>query len=96
MLELIGNPDATTIARIAHGADLGLAEWIKDRKNRRLIPHRLEKVGYIPVRNDDRDDGLWKLNGKRQVVYAKSALSLRDRYKAAADIVKRAEAPAGQ
>ena len=79
VLELIGNPDATTIARIAHGADLELSEWIKDRKNRRLIPHRLEKVGYVPVRNDDRDDGLWKLNGKRQVVYAKSALSLRDR-----------------
>ena len=96
VLELIGNPDATTIARIAHGADLELSGWLKDRKNRRLIPHRLEKVGYIPVRNEYADDGLWKLNGKRQAVYAKSALSVRGRYEAAADMVKRAEAPAGQ
>jgi hypothetical protein len=27
-----------------------LAEWLTDRKNRRQIPYRLEKCGYIPVR----------------------------------------------
>jgi hypothetical protein len=51
-----------------------------------MIPHRLEKCGYVPVRNDGADDGLWKINNRRQVVYAKAGLSLRDRLKAASNL----------
>jgi hypothetical protein len=91
ILDTIGNPDATTILRIADAApDADLAGWIRDRKNRRVIPHRLEKVGYVPVRNDGADDGLWKVFGKRQVIYAKSALSTRDRFLAAKTLVEAA------
>jgi hypothetical protein len=43
----------------------------------------LEKCGYVPVRNDLADDGLWKVHGKRQAVYAKASLSLRDQLAAA-------------
>jgi hypothetical protein len=43
----------------------------------------MERCGYTPVLNDTAKDGLWKLNGVRQVVYAKSDLSLRDRHEAA-------------
>jgi hypothetical protein len=57
--------------------------WIRDRHNRRIIPHRLEKAGYVPVRNDTATDGLWKINGRRQVVYAKASLSLADQLRAA-------------
>jgi len=39
----------------------------------------MEDAGYVPVRNDTADDGLWKIGGKRQVVYARSDLSLHDR-----------------
>ena len=35
--------------------------WLQDRKNRRAIPHRFEQCGYAPVRNPDREDGLWKV-----------------------------------
>jgi hypothetical protein len=59
-----------------------------DRKNRRIIPHRLEKCGYVHVRNDGAKDGLWKINGARQVIYAKSTLSIRDRHTAADGLVK--------
>jgi hypothetical protein len=83
ILDMIGNPDATTILRIAKAADTELAAWIRERKNRRAIPHRLEKVGYVPVRNEYADDGLWKLSGKRQVIYAKNTLSPSDRLRAA-------------
>ena len=83
VIDLIGNPPATTILRIADASNADLSQWITDRKNRRVIPHRLEKVGYVPVRNEYADDGLWKLNGKRQVIYAKSALSISDRFRAA-------------
>jgi hypothetical protein len=93
ILDTIGNPDATTILRIAEAApDAELAGWIRDRKNRRVIPHRLEKVGYVPVRSEYADDGLWKLYGKRQAIYAKSTLSISDRLRAAKALVAAAQA----
>jgi hypothetical protein len=48
-----------------------------------MIPHRLESGGYVPVRNEGADDGLWKLHGARQVIYAKKTLSRRDQFAAA-------------
>jgi hypothetical protein len=52
----------------------------------RTIPYRLEQCGYLPVRNPSATDGLWKLNGKRQVIYAKAGLALREQLKAARTI----------
>jgi hypothetical protein len=79
VLEALGNPDVVTLAElIAAGAGSDAAEWLTDRKNRRAIPHRMERCGYTQVRNPDADDGRWNLQGKRQVVYAKAILSLRD------------------
>jgi hypothetical protein len=87
VLEKMGNPYATTLLRIADMATGEVQIWINDRKNRRAIPHRLERCGYVPVRNPDADDGLWKMHGKRQVIYAKAELSPRDQYAAAARLV---------
>jgi hypothetical protein len=70
-----------------------LADWLCDRKNRRKIPYRFAAVGYTPVRNEDADsDGLWKLYGKRQVIYAKTELTWAERLAAARDLVKAAAA----
>ena len=67
--ELVG-PDTATIADlIAVAAGAGdISEWLMARKNRRSIPHRLERCGYVPVRNPNAKDGLWKINGARQAV----------------------------
>jgi hypothetical protein len=80
VLDKMGNPDATTIEKIASMADGEIQFWIMDRKNRRQIPHRLEGCGYVPVRNEAAKDGLWKIRGARQVVYAKSSMTIRDRF----------------
>jgi hypothetical protein len=72
---IITRPKAVTIDMIAARAAQGTSEWLKDRKNRRIIPHRLENCGYEPVRNDSAADGLWKIHSKRQVVYALRDLS---------------------
>jgi Family of unknown function (DUF5906) len=85
-LELLGNPAATTLANIITAANAELGMWLRDRKNRRAIPHRLERCGYVPVRNDAAKDGLWKLQGSRSVIYARAELSLRDRLAAANDL----------
>jgi hypothetical protein len=77
---VIIRPEVVTIDQIAVVADAETAVWLRDRKNRRLIPHRLESCGYEPVRNDaDKSDGHWKIHGKRQAVYARNDLSIRDR-----------------
>jgi hypothetical protein len=87
ILDAMGNPEATTIIRmLGYSKDSDIIEWLKDRKNRRAIPHRLEKCGYVPVRNDTATSGLWVINGKRQVVYGRQDLSERDRNKAARNL----------
>jgi hypothetical protein len=87
LLESLGDPKAIALGRIQSMAEGDLATWINDRKNRRAIPHRLEKCGYTPVRNPDAPtDGLWKIVGKRQVVYAKADLSPHDQIAAAREL----------
>jgi hypothetical protein len=78
-------PAALTIPDIVrNGSAAGgdFLTWITDRRNRRAIPHRMEACGYVPVRND-RHEGRWVINGTRQLVYARSDLSIRDRILAA-------------
>jgi hypothetical protein len=84
VLDAMGNPDAVTIGQLASKAKGELMEWLADRKNRRVIPHRLEKCGYSSMRCETTKDGRWKLGGVWQVVYAKNSLSSAERYKAAA------------
>ncbi len=88
VLDMLGNPDATTLAEITKAATGEFFNWMQDRKNRRVIPHRLESCGYVPVRNDAAKDGLWVIKGKRQAIYTKADLSISDRIKAAGDLAK--------
>jgi hypothetical protein len=82
-LDRLGYPDAVTLAQIQTTATDSFANWLSDRKNRRVIPHRLEQCGYAPVRNPTADDGLWKIRGRRQAIYAQVALSTRGQIDAA-------------
>ena len=82
LLEHIVNPDAVTVSRLIFKADAAFAEWLKDRTNRKAIPHRLADCGYASVRNPDAKDGLWKIGDKRGSVYAKDGLSLREAFEA--------------
>ena len=88
VLDELGRPDAVTLAMLLRKAMGEIDEWLRDRKNRRTIPHRLEQCGYVPVRNDAADDGLFKISGRRQVVYALNRLPIRDRFRAASALVK--------
>ena len=85
-LDLLGKPDAVTLLKVMNAVSAingDFAVWLKDRKNRRVIPHRFEQCGYVPVRNPDADSGLWVISGVRQVIYAKAELSPRERIIAA-------------
>ena len=81
-LDRAGNPVVTTLAEIISNASRGFAEFLSDRKNSRKIPHRFEACGYVPLRNGDAKDGLWKISSRRQVVYAKQELSVKEQREA--------------
>ena len=81
------NPAAITISRIANHANGDFAMWLRDRKNSRRIPHRLENCGYVSVRSESKD-GLWIVDHKRQAIYAKTSLTIRDRVGAARELAR--------
>ncbi|MGY8682461.1 primase-helicase family protein [Bradyrhizobium sp. UFLA05-153] len=92
VLDQLGNPNALTLATVQKKAEVltvdgvdrsDFKDWINDRRHRRQLPHRFEQCGYVPVRNDAAKDGLWKIKGARQVVYAKASMSVSERLSAA-------------
>lgn len=87
-IEKLGNPDALIIRQLVEKAPTAFALWLVDRKNRRVIPHRLERCGYVSVRNPDaKSDGQWKLKAGRQTIYAKANLSPAEAIEAARKLV---------
>ena len=82
-LEALHAPAAITLTALAGPVPSEFSVWLKDRKNAKLIPHRLEAAGYIAVRNPAAKDGYWRLEGRRQAVYARYDLPLRDQLAAA-------------
>jgi hypothetical protein len=81
VLDKIGNPAVTTLSEIINNTDSAdFHEWLRNRKNSRAIPHRLEDCGYTAFHNNDAKDGLWHINGKRQVIYARAELSTQERH----------------
>jgi hypothetical protein len=86
-LDLLGNPVAITLAKIQAAATAEFAEWLRERRNRKMIQHRLESCGYTAVRNEAASDGMWRADGKRQVIYAHARLPERDRLAAAKTLV---------
>jgi hypothetical protein len=96
LIDALSCPKALTVKQLTDATTdrSDLTNWLKDRKNRRAIPHRLEKCGYVAVRNDTAADGFWKISGTRHVIYAKSNLSVRDQLAAAQECKKKEESAA--
>jgi hypothetical protein len=82
-LDAMNKPEAVTVAQLIEKATGGITEWLLDRRNRRALPHRLERCGYVAVRNPDAKDGIWKIQGTRQRIYARTSLAPRERTAAA-------------
>jgi hypothetical protein len=84
VLDSLGNPAAVTVSTLCIYASEPFREYLQDRRNSKLIPHHIQAAEYVPVRNDAAKDGQWVVAGKRQTVYAKKSLAIRDRIVAAA------------
>jgi hypothetical protein len=91
VLDALENPEAITLLDVILKANAmglhDLADWLRERKHRRILPGRFAARGYVPVRNPDADDGLWRIAGRRRVIYARLGLSWADRQRAAAALV---------
>lgn len=87
VIERAGHPDVLVLQHVVDNARAvgleALAMEFEDRGRRRAVPHKMERAGYVPVRNPDADDGLFKIAGRRQVVYARRSLSVADQVRAA-------------
>jgi hypothetical protein len=92
----LGNPKAVSLEEIVAETDeySSFGRWLRDRKNRRAIPHRFEAVDYVPFRNPNRKDGLWLVGGVRRVVYIDKTLPPTARFKAVAEMQARIDAAA--
>ncbi|MEX3811738.1 primase-helicase family protein [Paraburkholderia sp. BR13439] len=91
LIDALGNPPALTPTHLIEGAmrqnlrDLE-AELI-DRKNRRAMPYKLERAGYVAVRNPDAVDGYFAIAGRRQSVYALGSLTVSEQIRAAQRLI---------
>jgi hypothetical protein len=86
VLDACGNPPAVTLRMLVDGCPVEMADlsaWLCDRKNSRVIPHRMKTAEYVPFRNAAAKDGLWKIGDRRQVVYVRQSLSVREQQQAA-------------
>jgi hypothetical protein len=86
-LDTLAWPHAVTINSVAVAASDEFSAWLRDRKNSRAIPHKLDKAGYVAVRNSDATDGLWRVGLRRCAIYAKRDLAFRDQIAAAQRLV---------
>ncbi len=89
VIDAMMNPPAFSTAKLLTKAQaFPIHAWLIERKNHRAYPHKLGTCGYSPVRNPDVTHGLWTIGGKRQAIYAKTNMSVRDRIEAAREIVE--------
>jgi len=83
LIEALGKPDVVTVAQLRDSAEnrrmFDLVSMFDDAKHRRAIPHRMASAGYEVCPNPGRTDGLWKIGGRRIVVYARRDLPIRTR-----------------
>jgi hypothetical protein len=79
VLDDLGNPDAVTLDEVIEKAGGDFQEWLRDRRNRRQIPHRLEACGYVKVRNEAVEDGMFHFNGRRRAIYVRAKLTRKQR-----------------
>lgn len=92
LFDKMKNPAAVTLAMIrdaTSASNQSLGDWIRDRKNRRIISLRFQEAGYVPVRNTASKDGYWTIDGERQAIYAKQALPVNEQIAAARELQNR-------
>lgn len=93
MLDDLGRPEALPLSLLTAAAKGEFAEWVKDARNRRAIPHKLETCGYSIIHNSAAKDGYWRISGRRQPIYGRKDLDERTRLAAVRSIIAQNSEP---
>jgi len=64
------NPLALTLDELMVAAPA--LSWIRERAKNKYAAHLLAECRYVAVRNNAANDGLWRINSRRQVIYVHS------------------------
>jgi hypothetical protein len=88
-LDKLRKPLAVTLGQLSVVAPA--AEWLLDRRTKRAIPYRMERCGYVPVRNPQGNEGRWVINETRQTIYCRAGLSLQEQTQAARNLKQELE-----
>jgi hypothetical protein len=92
--DALANPSAVTLLDLIAAADSHeFRDWMRNKRNRRNVGRRIEACGYRAVRNPDAKDELWKVEGRRQVIYARADLSEAEQLSAAQERMRRPPEP---
>ena len=89
-------PDAVTIGEIVSRNDCpkSLRDLFTDPGKRRVVGHRMESAGYGSVTCPDDTEGRWRVDGRRQMVYARNDMSRREQVHAVRNHVEALNAAA--
>jgi hypothetical protein len=92
-IDALGKPEALTLIELIEKAPG--AEWLSDRKMGRVVQHRLQRCGYVRAANPntERHGGMWSINGKRMMIYARQELPKGKRLDAAERLKERLSQP---
>jgi hypothetical protein len=94
-IDALGNPDALVLPQILSKAPSNstLALDLNDRTKAKVWPIRMRGAGFTAIRHPTADQGLWRISGKRSVVYAKDSLGQDARMRAAEALAKHMAIP---
>jgi hypothetical protein len=85
VLDRMGRPAAVTLDQVLaqQGLPFELGDWLRNRKNLRVVPKHFRESGYVSADNPDSKQRLWTIGGRKQAVYARDDLSPKERWSAA-------------
>jgi hypothetical protein len=88
VLDVLQRPDVVTRSLLISAAKGALQEWLTDRRHHRTLSHRIEKCRYVAINNPNaKSDGLWFVNGARQIIYGRIDLTEMEQQAAAQKLV---------
>ena len=83
-IDALGNPQVLTLDDLMVVAPS--LEWLREPAKRKFSSYRLSDCQYVIVGNPDAKDKLWKINGRRQTIYAHRNLTPEQRIRVAVEL----------
>jgi hypothetical protein len=85
-------PVALTVKNVVAVVGEDFEKWLTDRKNSRQISHPFIVCAYMSVRSRHAKDGLWRVFGTRQAIYALATLTPAEQMVAAEAVARSGKA----